>query len=132
MTSEPAGKSAAQTVDAESFVYKIVPRDAWRAACARGQYLGSEHDARDGFIHLSTAGQVSGTLVKHFSGQADLLLVAFDKQCFGSALRYEPSRGGDLFPHLYSALQTSFAVWATPIRLQSDGSIDCDRELFSC
>jgi uncharacterized protein (DUF952 family) len=93
----------------DALVYKICPRAEWEAAIALGVYRGSEVDRRDGFIHLSTAAQVEETLSKHFSGQSDLLLVAVDAAALGGALRYEVSRGGGLFPHLYGELVVSLA-----------------------
>jgi uncharacterized protein (DUF952 family) len=85
-------------------VYKLVDRRAWQAAEAAGSFAGSAVDDRDGFIHCSTAAQVRETAARHFAGQADLLLVAIDVAVLGTALRWEPSRGGDLFPHLYGPL----------------------------
>jgi len=109
--------------DTESMlVYKIVGMPAWRAAEAAGVYLGSADDARDGFIHLSTADQVAETLARHFAGDADLALVAFDEAALDGTLRYEPSRGGALFPHLYGMLDPALALWVRPIPLKADGS----------
>lgn len=91
-------------------IYKICSRQAWDAAVAEGVYRGSADDQRDGFIHFSRADQVPGTLAKHFAGQRDLVLVSVDAASLGEALRYEPSRGGALFPHLYGPLSTSLAL----------------------
>lgn len=91
-------------------VYKIVPRAAWEEAEREGLYRGSADDVRDGFIHLSLAEQLEGTLERHFAGQRGLLLVSFDAQALAPALRFEPSRGGALFPHYYGALPTSRAL----------------------
>ena len=91
-------------------VYKIAPRSAWEAAVRGGVYRGSQDDQRDGFIHLSTKGQVSATLQRHFAGQSDLLLISFDAAALGDALRFEASRGGQLFPHLYGELATALAL----------------------
>ncbi len=88
-------------------VYKICRRADWEAARAQGVYRGNADDARDGFIHLSAVDQVSGTLARHFAGWDDLVLVAIDSHALGDALRWEPSRGGDLFPHLYAPLPLS-------------------------
>ena len=96
-------------------IYKICERAAWRLAEQGGTYLGSDADARDGFIHFSTAAQLAGTMAKHFSGQHDLVLVAVDADALGPALKWEPSRGGDLFPHLYGALPLSSVRWAKPL-----------------
>jgi uncharacterized protein (DUF952 family) len=91
-------------------VYKICGREEWEAAAAAGSYMGNTDDLRDGFIHLSAEDQVAGTLEKHFAGRTDLLLVAIAAAHLGSALRWEPSRGGALFPHLYGALPLSSVV----------------------
>jgi uncharacterized protein (DUF952 family) len=94
-----------------SLVYKIAPRADWEAAVRDGgMYLGSRDDQRDGFIHLSTKLQVGKTLLRHFSGQHELLLISFDPAALGEALRFEPSRDGQLFPHLYGPLDTSLAI----------------------
>ena len=88
-------------------IYKIVPKDLWQDAEARGVFAGAPVDVADGFIHLSTAAQVRGTAAHHFAGEDGLLLVGVDPQRLGAALRYEPSRGGALFPHLYAALNST-------------------------
>jgi uncharacterized protein (DUF952 family) len=85
-------------------VYKIVPAALWRDAEAAGKFRGSEVDRRDGFIHFSSAAQAAETAAKHFAGQADLLLVWVVAGALGAALKWEPSRGGALFPHLYGDL----------------------------
>ncbi len=87
-----------------TIIYKISPRAAWRAAEAAGQFTGAPIDIADGYIHFSAAHQVAETAAKHFRGQADLVLAAIDAERLGAALRWEPSRGGDLFPHLYGPL----------------------------
>ena len=102
-------------------IYKICPASAWREAERAGTYRGSPDDARDGFIHFSTALQVPGTLVKHFAGQADLFLIAVDADALGDALKWEPSRGGDLFPHLYGELDPAAAENITTLVLGTDG-----------
>lgn len=89
-------------------IYKIITRDDWRAAQAAGRFEGSALDLRDGYIHLSTAEQWEETLQKHFAGQADLVLLSVDPT--GLDLRWEPSRGGTLFPHLYEPLPTSAVI----------------------
>lgn len=85
-------------------LYKICPAPAWRAAEQAGVFRGSPHDIEDGFIHFSAADQVAETASKHFAGQTDLLLIAVDADTLGDALKWEPSRGGALFPHLYGHL----------------------------
>ncbi len=93
-----------------SLIYKILPRAEWEAACEGGAFLGSPLDVKDGFIHFSAADQWAETLAKHFAGQTDLLLVAVEADALGPGLKWEASRGGALFPHLYGALPTDLAV----------------------
>lgn len=93
----------------------------WEAALAAGSYDGSDDDRRDGFIHLSNSTQLDGTARKHFAGQAELILVAFSSRDLGAALRWEPSRGGALFPHLYGALDPASALWTRALPLDADG-----------
>ena len=93
-----------------SLVYKIAPRHEWEAALRDGVYRGSKDDLRDGFIHFSTKSQVSTTLLRHFAGQHDLLLISFEAAALGEALRFETSRDGQQFPHLYGELDTSLAI----------------------
>ena len=97
-------------------IYKICSAGEWREAEAAGTYRGSAVDVQDGFIHLSTAAQLDETLRRHFAGQRDLVLVAVDPADLGDALRWEPSRGGDLFPHLYRALPVSLARRVAPVQ----------------
>ena len=96
-------------------IYKICERTSWRIAEQSGSYAGSAADARDGFIHFSTEAQLAGTMAKHFAGQRELLLVAVDTEALGEALKWEPSRGGDLFPHLYAALPLCAVRWTKPL-----------------
>ena len=102
-------------------VLKICRLSEWQAAIAAGRYDGSETDQADGFIHLSTDLQVAETAAKHFRGQDDLIVVAFDADSLGPALKWEPSRGGALFPHYYGWLDPALAVWTAPARLGHDG-----------
>ena len=95
-------------------IYKIVPRALWDAAIESGSFTGSPVDAADGFIHFSTAAQLHATAAKHFHGVKDLLLVAVESDALGAALKWEPSRGGDLFPHLYAPLPVHLATSVTP------------------
>jgi uncharacterized protein (DUF952 family) len=85
-------------------VYKILTSAEWATARATGRLDGSEDDRRDGFIHLSTAMQTPETVRRHFRGRGSLVLLAFDSRRLGEALRWEPSRGGALFPHFYGVL----------------------------
>jgi len=104
------------------FIYKITPQAPWREAEANGRFTGAPIDVADGYIHFSTAEQVRETAAKHFSGQADLLLVAIDGASLGDALKYEVSRGGALFPHLYGALELNAVKWVRPLPLGADGA----------
>ena len=102
-------------------IYKIVPDRLWRDAVAKGRFGGSPVDAKDGFIHFSTALQVRETAAKHFAGVADLVIVAVSSADIGPQLRWEPSRGGDLFPHLYSDLPMAAVRWMKPLPLDATG-----------
>lgn len=103
-------------------IYKICDAAAWREAEQAGVYRGSADDARDGFIHFSTAAQLPGTLFKHYVGKTDLKVVAVDAEALGPALRFESSRGGDLFPHLYGELPLSAVIGVDDILTLADGS----------
>lgn len=102
-------------------IYKICPAALWREAEAAGQFDGAPVDLADGFIHFSTAEQVVETAERHFAGQDGLLLIALDEANLGAALKYEPSRGGALFPHLFAPLPMSAVAWVRPLPLGSDG-----------
>jgi uncharacterized protein (DUF952 family) len=102
-------------------IYKICERDVWRVAESDGAFRGSDVDLRDGFIHFSTAAQVAETAAKHFAKQSGLMLVAVDGDALGPALKWERSRGNDLFPHLYAALSLSAVRWARPLPDEIDG-----------
>ena len=104
-----------------TIVYKILAADAWKRAEQSGIFTGSAVDEKDGFIHLSTGLQVRQTAALHFRDQRDLLLVAIDAGRLGDALKYEPSRGGDRFPHLYGTLPTAAALWVKPLPLDASG-----------
>lgn len=104
-----------------TLIYKIAPGALWRKAEAQGTFAGAPVDAADGYIHFSTAAQVRETAAKHFAGQDDLLLAAIDGDRLGEALKWEPSRGGALFPHLYAALDLAAVVWVRPLPLGADG-----------
>jgi uncharacterized protein (DUF952 family) len=106
---------------AGKIVLKITDRAAWDAACASGRFTGSADDIRDGFIHLSTPDQLQGTAEKYFRNQPQLVLVAFDAETLGAALRWEPSRDGALFPHYYGDLPTASALWCLPMTLDGQG-----------
>lgn len=102
-------------------IYKICTAAEWDAAVREGAYRGSAVDHRDGFIHFSTAAQVRETAAKHFAGLTDLMLVGIDETRLGAALRWEPSRGGALFPHLYAPLPIEAATSVTPLPLDAGG-----------
>lgn len=104
-----------------ALVYKICPRDLWREAEALGRFTGAPVDRADGFIHFSTAEQVAETAARHFAGQDDLLLVAVEADALGPALRFEPSRGGALFPHLDGDLPLSAVRSVADLPLGADG-----------
>jgi uncharacterized protein (DUF952 family) len=110
-------------------IFKIADLNAWSEACANGVFLGSSADKRDGFIHFSARHQLQETARKHFSGQTGLILIAFDAQALGPELRWEASRGGDLFPHLYAPLPTNAALWTRPLTLGEDGAPLLPRDL---
>ncbi|KWV48737.1 glutathione S-transferase [Bradyrhizobium macuxiense] len=105
-------------------IYKITPASAWREAERQGVYRGSADDIRDGFIHFSTASQVAETARKHFFGQIGLFLVAVDADALGDALRWEPSRNNELFPHLYGELDLGAVMEIHGLRARSDGGHD--------
>jgi uncharacterized protein (DUF952 family) len=102
-------------------VYRLLPAALWQQAERDGRFLGSEHDSRDGFIHFSTAEQVAETAARHYAGQAGLLLLRVSVAALGPALRFEPSRGGALFPHLYAALPVTAVTRVEPLPLGADG-----------
>ena len=104
-----------------SLIYKIVSEHEWIAAEAEGHFIGSAVDIDDGFIHFSTAAQAAETASRHFAGRKGLLLVAVEAAALGEALKWEPSRGGALFPHLYAALDMAAVAWVRPLPLGADG-----------
>ncbi|NLS02216.1 DUF952 domain-containing protein [Rhizobium sp. P32RR-XVIII] len=102
-------------------LYKIVTEALWQEAKQNGVFHGAAIDLKDGFIHFSTAAQVRQTAALHFAGQSGLLLVAIDGGKLGDKLVFEPSRGGDLFPHLYADLPLSAVAWERPLPLDDTG-----------
>jgi uncharacterized protein (DUF952 family) len=102
-------------------IYKICPAALWHEAERSGIFHGAQVDIRDGFIHFSTAGQASETAAKHFAGQQDLVLVRVDAAKLGDRLKWEPSRGGALFPHLYGDLDLAAVTKVEPLPLGPDG-----------
>ena len=101
----------------DKFIYKITTEAQWVEAKASGVFRGAPIDLEDGYIHFSTAAQLQETAAKHFAGQQDLFLLTVDTQALGTGLKYEPSRGGDLFPHLYGdlALEAISQIDAMPL-----------------
>jgi len=103
-------------------IYKILPGADWEAAKTRGRFEGSAVDLADGYIHFSTAAQASETARRHFAGQPGLVVLEVEADDLGPALKWEPSRGGDLFPHLYAALPANLVRAVRPAPLGADGA----------
>jgi uncharacterized protein (DUF952 family) len=101
-------------------IYKICEAELWRQAERAGVFRGASADMRDGFIHFSSASQVRATAAKHFLGVGDLVLIAIDADALGNALKWEASRGGELFPHLYAELPLGAVLWVKPLPLGID------------
>ena len=102
-------------------IYKILSASEWQEAEREGVFKGAGIDVSDGYIHFSTAEQAAETAAKHFAGQAGLVLVAVDAEKLGATLKWEVSRGGQLFPHLYARLPVRDAAWVKPLPLGPDG-----------
>jgi uncharacterized protein (DUF952 family) len=109
-------------------IFKICHKCEWSQAVRENIYAGSAKDREDHFMHFSKAEQVAGTLIRYYSNAGDLVLVAVDADTLGSALKYEPSRDGALFPHLYGTLPLSFVKWVKPIGRDPDGSFVLPKE----
>lgn len=107
--------------DDSHHIYKVCPSADWQHALTAGVYRGSPVDHRDGFIHFSTGPQLAETLRRHFAGQRDLVLVALDPSDLGAGLRWEPSRDGDLFPHLYGELPVALARHVSRLDVDAEG-----------
>ena len=103
-------------------IYKVCSKGVWEEIRQLISWNGSPDDLRDGFIHFSTASQLDGTIRKHYVGQTDLMLLAIDADTLGDALKWEPSRGGDLFPHLYGPLPISRIASAKDLTVSPDGT----------
>jgi uncharacterized protein (DUF952 family) len=104
------------------FIYKIATEAAFAPSRQAETFAGMPIDAADGYMHFSTAGQLAETLRLHFAGQGGLVLLAVRSADLGAALVWEPSRGGTLFPHLYSPLPLSAIAWEAPLEVSADGS----------
>ena len=102
-------------------IYHVCPADTWAASGASGKYRGTDDDLRDGFIHFSSADQVRESVAKHRAGQDGLVILAVNAAALGEALKWEPSRGGQLFPHLYGPLPPGAVQWARPLPLTPEG-----------
>lgn len=118
----PEPDLAIATGEPLSLIYKICPASLWREAEAKGRFDGAPVDHADGYIHFSTAEQVRETAAKHFAGQDDLVLVGVEAALLGEALRWEPSRGGALFPHLYAPLSLDAVRFALPLLRDAAGA----------
>ena len=105
-------------------IYKILSRAEWRAAQAAGQFVGSAVDLADGYIHFSAAAQAQETATKWFAGRDDLVLLTVDADALGEAVRWETSRGGALFPHLFAPLRIDQVLAERPLRLDASGAPD--------
>ncbi len=101
-------------------IYKIFRASEWAELRTRGEIMGAPVDVADGFVHFSTAAQVHETAAKHFAGEDGLMLLAVEAGGLGEALKWEPSRGGALFPHLYRPLKLDDILWSKPLSL-TDG-----------
>lgn len=106
---------------AEAPIFHLCPRRAWRAAAARGAYHGSPGERADGFIHFSSAAQLAASAARHYRGVDGLVLLRVDPTALGAALKWEPSRGGAQFPHLYGPLPTTAVLAADDVALDADG-----------
>lgn len=110
-------------------IFKIVHASEWRRAEVAGEYGGSNKDRADGFLHFSAAEQVPATLAKYYAGMDELVLVCVDAEVLGAALKFEPSRDGVLFPHLYGSLVLSAVRWTRPLRRTGHETFDLPPEL---
>lgn len=102
-------------------IYKIFRAAEWQALESAGETRGAPVDLADGFVHFSTAAQAAETAAKHFKGETGLVLLAVEAEALGDDLRWEPSRGGALFPHLYRVLRREDVVWIAPLPLDDAG-----------
>ncbi len=104
-------------------IYKIFRGSEWAEFESSRETLGAPIDTNDGFIHFSTAPQAGETAAKYFAGVDGLMLIAFEADAMGDALKWEPSRGGDLFPHLYRTLSLSEVLWAKPLPFENGAHV---------
>ena len=104
------------------FIYKICDASLWNTAVEAGEFKGAEIDLIDGYIHFSTAEQMRETAAKHFIGREGLVIVAVDADALGEEIKWEPSRGGALFPHLYRVLRMEDVAWSCELDLTDEGT----------
>lgn len=107
----------------DAIAYKILTADQMAVLTTTGSFAGAPIDLADGYIHLSAAAQVTETVDKHFAGQTDLWVAAIDLSRLGDAVKWEPSRGGQLFPHIYAALPMAAVVAHAPMTRAADGTV---------
>ncbi|OYP37983.1 DUF952 domain-containing protein [Rhodopirellula sp. MGV] len=119
------------TAKHDKVIYKIVPTSEWETAEQGGAFSGCGIDIDDGFIHLSAAPQVAGTLNRYFAGQTGLLLVSVDTQALGKTLRWEPSRDGELFPHVYGEIPMAAVVAVHPLTVDEAGNHELPQEFVN-
>lgn len=113
-------------------IFKIISGPEWKRAQEIGHFAGSADDLRDGYIHLSAPDQVARTAAKFFAGRTDLVLLGVDPMRLGDRLRWEASRSGTSYPHLYGVLETEAVVLVRPVALLADGTHDLPREILEC
>lgn len=106
-----------------SVAYKVLTSEQWAGFIAASAFAGAPIDLADGYIHLSTAAQLTETVDKHFAGQTGLWVAAIDLPLLGEAVKWEPSRGGALFPHVYAVLPMDAVIAAMPLERGDDGAV---------
>jgi uncharacterized protein (DUF952 family) len=106
----------------DTLIFHVCRHDEWHVAAAAGAYDGSSQDRADGFIHFSARDQIVESVARHRAGQNGLVLLAVNAATLGPALKWEPSRNGRLFPHLYGALPVGAVIWVRALPLGSDGN----------
>jgi uncharacterized protein (DUF952 family) len=111
------------TLMPDALAYKVLTADQMATIEQEGRFIGAPIDLTDGYIHLSTADQLTETVDKHFAGQADLQIAAVDLEALGSAIKWEPSRGGQLFPHLYGVLELEVVIAYGALEREADGKV---------
>ena len=112
--------------------FKIMPGKAWNDACSHGAFAGSSDDVRDGFIHLSAAHQLAGTLAKYFAGRDDFVLVAYRTEALGGGFALGGRRAAATFPASLCTLANRAALWQRPLPLGPEGAAILDEDWFQC